>query len=186
MNQWVNTNSSPTFSQITLSGSDIINGWHFAHQSDANLVIHNGAGTIQWAASWTNGWGSDISLKKNITPLENSLDNILSLKPVRFEWKEHKPAPFNDEPTIGLIAQDLEKIYPEFVFLDYLTGKKFIKPAGLMAPLIGAVQELAKQISSVKITADSSAEKINILSQNTINQQKEIDMLKTEIESLKK
>ena len=52
---------------------------------------------------------SDIRLKKDIKPLEGSLEKVLSMQGVSFKWKK------DDKEAIGFIAQDVEKIVPEIV-----------------------------------------------------------------------
>ena len=92
---------------------------------------------VLWGSSCTF---SDRRLKTNIQPLGSSLAKILSLQPVRFDWKDPEHAK-NDGPQIGLIAQDVEKVFPEVV-----SGKgdelRSLSYANIVAPLIGAVQEL--------------------------------------------
>jgi hypothetical protein len=79
---------------------------------------------------------SYLRLKKNIQALSplNSLDKIMQLKPVFYTLKS------NQEDGLGVIAQDLEKIYPELVTKG--EGMKAVNYIGLIAPLISAVQEL--------------------------------------------
>ena len=64
---------------------------------------------VDWIAT------SDIRLKTNIQPFYVDMDKvkILADKAVRFNWKEGV-GPV-DSPEIGFIAQDVERIYPEFV-----------------------------------------------------------------------
>jgi hypothetical protein len=51
---------------------------------------------------------STEAVKYNILPLTSQLDNVLKLKPVSFNYKT------NDKHSIGLIAEEVAKIYPEF------------------------------------------------------------------------
>ena len=51
---------------------------------------------------------STEAVKYNILPLPSQLDNVLKLKPVSFNYKS------NDKHSIGLIAEEVAKIYPEF------------------------------------------------------------------------
>jgi hypothetical protein len=51
---------------------------------------------------------STEAVKYNIIPLTSQLDNVLKLKPVSFNYKT------NDKHSIGLIAEDVSKVYPEF------------------------------------------------------------------------
>ncbi len=86
---------------------------------------------------------SDKRLKKNIAPLESSLANILKLQGVSFNWKE------SGAPSVGLIAQDVEKVYPALVSEDD-KGIKSVQYANLVAPLIEAIKEQQAQIESLK------------------------------------
>ena len=75
---------------------------------------------------------SDRNLKKNIQTLDNSLEKILSLRGVSFNWRS------DDAPSVGLIAQEVELIYPELV--SSKNGKYGVQYANLVGPLIEAVK----------------------------------------------
>jgi len=187
LNQWVNTDSAPTFAY--LNGTSILTEpYWFHHQGDANLVIRNRYdGFVMWAASYTGtAWKSDIRLKENIKPLGDSLDKLNQLQSVSFDWKEHKPAPYHDNAPLGFIAQELEKIYPELVYEDSLTGMKMIDYGGLTAPIIKSIQELDNKISYLWNMITSASERIDALTKQVNSQQNEINALKAEIENLKK
>ncbi len=100
---------------------------------------------------------SDIKLKENIKPLEGSLNKILQLQGVSFNWKN------NGVGNIGLIAQDVENVYPELVQTSS-DGIKSVEYGNLVAPLIESVKEQNRRVDE---------------------QQKQIDELKREIERLK-
>ncbi|WP_373998196.1 tail fiber domain-containing protein [Bdellovibrio bacteriovorus] len=80
---------------------------------------------------------SDLRLKTNVAPLENSLDKILSLQGVSYDWKD----PQGRGHQIGLIAQDVEKVFPEAVETNK-EGWKAVAYQNLVAPLINAIKEL--------------------------------------------
>jgi prepilin-type N-terminal cleavage/methylation domain-containing protein len=105
---------------------------------DANLRV-NGTGTV---CTIGNGSGntacsSDRRLKNTIEPLENSLEKVAGLQGVSFEWNK-----LPGTKAIGLIAQDVEPLFPEVVTINEETGMKAISYASLVAPLIEAVKEL--------------------------------------------
>ncbi|WP_408098422.1 tail fiber domain-containing protein [Peredibacter sp. HCB2-198] len=83
---------------------------------------------------------SDESLKKNIRPLSSSLHKINKLQGVSYEWKNKK----DQGAQVGLIAQDVEKVYPEVVSQDRST--KSIWYSGLLAPVIDSIKELHRDI----------------------------------------
>jgi hypothetical protein len=84
---------------------------------------------------------SDINLKENIRPIEDSLNKVLQLNGVSFDWKE------TQQPSVGVIAQELEAVFPELV----RTGEnKSVNYNGLIGVLIEAVKEQQKQIEELK------------------------------------
>ncbi|MBU4022949.1 tail fiber domain-containing protein [Patescibacteria group bacterium] len=89
-------------------------------------------------------YASDESLKANIKPIVNGLEKILKLEGVSFDWKDTGKA------SIGLISQDVEKIFPEIISTDE-EGLKSIEYAKLIAPLIEAMKEQQKEIEQLRI-----------------------------------
>ena len=57
---------------------------------------------------------SDRRLKKNIRPMTPSLNKLLNLQPVTFEYN-HRELPFPKGQQLGLIAQDVEQVFPNVV-----------------------------------------------------------------------
>jgi hypothetical protein len=96
---------------------------------------------------------SDERYKKDVLPIENALDKVLSLNGVTFNWnKEFNPGTkLDDANHIGLIAQDVEKVIPQAVS----TGKdgnktKSVAYTDLVPVLIEAIKEQQKQIEELK------------------------------------
>jgi len=85
---------------------------------------------------------SDISLKDNIQTIVNPLDKIIKLNGVTFNWKE------NQKPSIGVIAQELEKVLPELVTQGEV---KSVNYNGIIGVLIEAIKELKKEVEELKI-----------------------------------
>lgn len=86
---------------------------------------------------------SDQRLKENIVTLENGLDKINEINPVQFSWKH------NNKKDYGVIAQEVEKIYPEFV-AENMDGYKVVNYNSIIALLIKSVQELKREIEQIK------------------------------------
>jgi hypothetical protein len=59
--------------------------------------------------------GSDERLKQHIAPLRNPLQTLLQLKGVTFEWKNPAEHENHTGTQIGVIAQDVEKVFPQWV-----------------------------------------------------------------------
>ena len=110
------------------------------------LLKLNGSG--EYTGSWTGP--SDKRYKKNIGQIENSLDKINQLNPVEYEWRkeEYPDKNFQDGKQIGLIAQDVEKIFPLLVSTDS-EGYKSIDYSKINVLLIEAMQEQQKSIEEL-------------------------------------
>lgn len=80
---------------------------------------------------------SDRRLKKNIVPVSHSLDKITSLTGYTFDWIR------DGTPDIGIIAQEVERVFPDIVHTDTKTGMKSVKYGNLVAPIIEAIKEIA-------------------------------------------
>jgi hypothetical protein len=90
----------------------------------------------------TGSMCSDIRLKKNIEPLpldDSILDRVMGLQAVTFEWKHRD----DGKRQIGLIAQDVEEVFPEVVTTpDDDSCEKGLLTIGLDAVLVEAIKEL--------------------------------------------
>ncbi len=82
--------------------------------------------------------------KENIEALdtEEALAKVLGLEGVSFTWKA------TGEEDIGLIAEDVEDIYPEFVGRDAEGEVSGIEYGKLVSVLIAAIQELNNKIDT--------------------------------------
>lgn len=83
---------------------------------------------------------SDIRLKENIETIPESLKKISEIRGVTYYWKDRKNRDNNRQ--MGVIAQEVEKVFPEAVTEDKKTGTKSVAYTSLVAPLIEAVKSL--------------------------------------------
>ncbi len=91
---------------------------------------------------------SDIRYKKNIEPLENSLDKICKLRGVSYDWKDNFPEKdFFKQRQIGVIAQEVEKEFPLLVATDN-QGYKSVNYMRFAPILIEAIKEQQKIIEN--------------------------------------
>ena len=87
---------------------------------------------------------SALRFKENIEDMNDELSNVYKLRPVDFDWKE------NGEGDKGLIAEEVNLIYPEFVTLNTDGTMQGIKYSKLISVLIKSVQELKDEVDSLK------------------------------------
>jgi hypothetical protein len=107
---------------------------------------------VNGTAYSTGGWaGSDIRWKKNIYPLQDVMSKLLYLNGVKYEWRktEFPEINFDSGKQIGLIAQDVEKVFPELVKTDN-NGFKAVSYEKLSVVLLEGMKEQQKQIESYK------------------------------------
>ena len=87
-------------------------------------------------------YSSDRAFKNNIVTISNSLDKIMQLRGVTFNWKK------DNKPNVGLIAQEVEKVFPELVSGE--EGNKSVQYGNLVAPLIEAVKAQQEEIETLE------------------------------------
>jgi hypothetical protein len=92
---------------------------------------------------------SDISVKKNITSIGYGLNEILKMNPVWFDFIDDYKN-YGEGRQNGNIAQEMELIIPEAVFVTPSTGKMGINYDQMHAVYIKAIQEQQQQIEELK------------------------------------
>ena len=122
------------------------NGGGIGSESDAFVVYKNGTATLNGVAVT-----SDARLKTNVHPLDNALDNILRIEGVSYNWDKKHPRAANmtDRLQFGIIAQELEKVYPQLI-ITKADGYKTINYIGLVPVLVEAMQEQQQQITDLQ------------------------------------
>jgi hypothetical protein len=88
---------------------------------------------------------SSITLKENISPIENSLDKILQLNPVTYDRKNNI-----SKNEAGLIAEEVNEILPNIVSKDSEGNPEGINYTKLSVYLIDAIKELKKEIEDLR------------------------------------
>lgn len=148
---WTNpTNNSPStwFDQYVVNSSSgtstwvgrDVNGDSCFNRVGASYVhAHNGFFQQEFSLS-------DERLKNITAELDGqeSLNNLLGLRTVRFQWKD------SGKDAIGLIAQDVEKIYPELVSEHVVTGMKGISYEHVVPILISALRYMQDEINQLR------------------------------------
>ncbi|NIJ53762.1 tail fiber domain-containing protein [Dyadobacter arcticus] len=113
---------------------------------------HNG----KWSF-WVDGQGnahiasgilstSDKRLKRNITPLSNTLAKLTELNGYRYFWKD---GTLDQSIQTGVIAQEVEALFPDLVKTDE-QGFKSVNYNGLIPHLIESVKELNASLNALQ------------------------------------
>jgi len=151
------TTSSSIRLQLTSSGTAV--GWFYADSSYNQGFLTSAGG---WGLKMDNSGNvtatgnvtaySDLRLKENIKPLENSLAKILQLRGVQYTRKD------TGSQEIGVIAQEVEKVLPEVVHISDATTEddtgytdiRSVDYGRMVSVLIEAMKEQQAQIEELK------------------------------------
>lgn len=143
------------FTQNNVFGGDI-----YLRKSNLNDVVlqNNGSrprfaytldGTgyacVATKTAWT--FSSDRRLKKNIKSLENGLDIVEKLNPVKFDFKND---PRNDSYESGFIAQDVKELIPQAITEDE-DGFLSLSMNSITPYLAGAIKELSEKVKKLEV-----------------------------------
>jgi len=91
---------------------------------------------------------SDKRYKDNLQAITNPIDKVKSLTGYTFTWND-KHEQFNGNDDIGVVAQEVEKVFPEIVDTRD-NGYKAVKYEKMVAVLIEAIKDQQKQIDELK------------------------------------
>ena len=128
-------------------------------------VIHSTANHVYFSVgrsyvSYINGGNgtfnvSDQRLKENVTTLTGALNKVKQLRGVSFTWKDTEER--GTDTAIGLIAQEVEAVYPQLVDDGGLPKDndgndplKSVNYAHLTSVLIEAIKELSTELDAAK------------------------------------
>ena len=90
---------------------------------------------------------SDVSIKENVKPILNPIEKVKELSGYTFNRIGH------DKRSVGLMAQDVEKVLPEAVS-ENGEGVKSLAYGNLVALLVETVKEQQKQIDELREKLD--------------------------------
>ncbi|MBO6513030.1 MAG: tail fiber domain-containing protein [Phycisphaerales bacterium] len=135
----------------------------------ANVIINrNLLATINASKPGGGPWAvlSDIRHKKNIAPLQGSLQTLLQLRPITYHYTDPANPMYLPGTQTGFAAQQVRQILPEWIE-ESSDGTLLLSPRGFEAMVVGALQELR---------AEKDAQIQHLQSQN--------DMLQARLERL--
>lgn len=114
---------------------------------------------------------NDEQTKLNVASISNPVERLSQLKPISFEYntKQYKFLNLQSGKQYGFLSENIQAVFPELVKekrVSYMQGKNNYKSAS---------------IANINETS-----LIPVLVASIVEQQKQIDQLKSEIEALKK
>jgi hypothetical protein len=106
-------------------------------QGDGNLKVTTSAGVVRWTAPVS---ASDRSLKTNIRQIDNVLDKLENINAYSFDFLPETK--LSNRTQLGVIAQEIEPVFPELVIEDEDSGLLSVAYDKLSTVLLAAVKEL--------------------------------------------
>ena len=157
------------------------------HNGNLNLYNKGGSGaavTLKGTFDFHTGaysGTSDRRLKEEIRDFDLDVEQFSKLRPMRYEYISD----VNNKEHIGFIAQDLEKVYPEFVVKpDNEDDMYTVNYAGLSVVAIAAIQKQQTIIEQQKQILESQNEKIARLEKEHAAQEARMAQIEATLASL--
>ena len=110
---------------------------------------------------------SDARLKTNIHPLGSTLKNVLQIKGYSYNWIDEKR---DQNLQYGVLAQELQKIYPELVSTDD-KGTLSVNYIGLIPVMLESIKDLKAEIDQYKAFTREMSKQLKDI-QETLQSQK--------------
>jgi hypothetical protein len=129
----------------------------------------NGSAAKPGGGSWSVS--SDARMKKGVRSLNDALNRLSRLRGVSFEWKKPEEQGDLTGTQIGLVAQEVEEVFPEWVDTDQ-NGYKILTIRGFEALSIEAFKELAAANETLNAKNNELEGRIRDLEVNTFGEAK--------------
>ena len=135
------------------------NGTDSNSRSDALVVKFNGDATL----AGNLNINSDARLKANIISLGSTLSKLLQIDGKSYTMKKDE----SEKQKIGLLAQDIEKVFPELVSESH--GIKSVNYQGLVPVLINALKEQDTMMKEQQSEIDELKAMLKTLIEKSLN-----------------
>jgi len=200
-NNWAfGTNAGPNSGNLTNAGAIGYNAVVF----QSNSLVLGGTGTDAVKVGIGNGapsftldvngslrcvgavnTTSDQRLKQDIRPLGGALAAVQQLRGVRYTFRRNEfpemKLPAGEQ--VGVLAQEVERIYPELVSTDN-KGYKAVNYAQLTPVLLEAIKEQQQQIEALKAQAVTATQRADQAARAEATQTADIQNLKNQLARL--
>jgi len=127
------------------------------------------------SGSWTIS--SDQRLKKNIRTIDGALDDLLALRGVTYQWIDPSTQGGMDGTYTGMIAQEVERVFPEWISEDP-DGYKRLTVIGFEGLVVEALRTLREEKDRELAERDAAIEQLRT------EKDAEIEALRARLERL--
>jgi hypothetical protein len=156
--QNIHTAATPTFASIIL-GTDP-GGSNLVRAASARITSlgvgrdsSGTAGRIDASNDIVAYSSSDLRLKTDVVPLTGALSLVEQLSAIRFTWRQDPELKlhhgYDERPDIGLVAQEVEEVFPELV-QERESGFKAVRYERMIPVLLQAIKELHQEVQALR------------------------------------
>jgi hypothetical protein len=123
----------------------------FGTKSPSYLLGVDSAGNLVEFTGFTAISSSDLRLKRDVRTLESEAEKLYQLRGVKYYWRTdvHPVKVFDHELNFGVVAQEVEKLYPNLVSTDN-QGYKMVNYMALVPLLIENQRRQYEQIQQLQ------------------------------------
>lgn len=133
---------STFLTSLTISWGSVGNVVSLA-PSSSHLTTYSSGG---WTYYRGPSQGSDINMKTEIKPARSYLRAVNSIPVHTFKYKSN----VEDEPILGVMAQEVEAVAPELMTNDTDNGFKAVYPQQIQYAMLKAIQELTDKVTKLE------------------------------------
>lgn len=119
---------------------------------NVTIILESSTGNIFADGDITSEYTSDARLKDIVSNIEDGMDFVRNVDPVKFKWNNQAKVLFNkkDDIEIGLLAQDVEKYFPELVASKGSTEYLKLDYQKITVVLLAALKQMDKKIEELE------------------------------------
>ena len=110
------------------------------------MLDQSGVGVVKYSGAQSWSAHSDARIKNVHSTLENNLSKLDGINPIYYSFNNFD----DDKNRIGLIAQEVQKHFPELVAIDPKTDNLTLDYTGLIPVLLGAIKELKNKVETLE------------------------------------
>ncbi|MFK8057206.1 MAG: tail fiber domain-containing protein [Saprospiraceae bacterium] len=171
--------------KITSTGTDAplrLENVQTAAAGPHDVLVLDASGDVQVVNGVT---ASDRRLKENIRPMEGTLEKLLGMESVSFNYRsdvKDYPYSLDKETHYGVIAQQVQEAFPHAVVEK--DGYLHIQEKELMGVVISATKELSAKNAELEAANEHLAEQVYHMMMDKADLEKTVHSLKAETSEL--
>ena len=158
------------------------NNYYIAGWNSSGSGVFLGPGNQSWSQY------SDERLKNVIYEYSDVLNKIKNIRCVNYRYKTDdipdKYGNIFDKNRIGMIAQDVQKVFPEVIDIMDDKGHLGIRTGDLLPITVSAIKELDLKVIDLKTELESEKIKVSTLESKNTELETEVSTLKTQLADL--